>query len=445
MKTLIINPKWQLTEECCMGKITIPTLPSQAIMATQYLRDNGLDADFIDYWTEKELSKAELAKYDVIVVWAAITGIDDIAHILLAAKSYRKITVLVVNELFADLITDILKEYLFIDYGIDHNEREISLSILIKSLENKTSIPLCSGVATKDKHYGLMPIAKDATHLKSCANILKTLPLSKYTRAYITTGKGCPYNCSFCSWRHTGARKRDVGDIIAEIKAVAPHIHEGTLIDADLPSNPIWLAEFCDKLAQEHLNFKWLSTSRADQCKPELLRKMKAAGCYQLCIGVETLSEKGLVLSKKGITKEQVKAKIHNCRQAGINPYTTLMVGFPWDSNETLRETEEFVKNNKLNVGVSLVIPIKGTPLYEEFKEKGLLKKELQYSDYKNWDTWTSEARCETLFLNKKELKAWQTRFRRAELNTATILRALHRGIKIVHFEKAYRILFKGE
>jgi len=444
MKTLIIHPKGYLTEECCMGKIDIRTLPSQAIISAQYLKDNGFDVDFIDLWTTDENQiYPELKKHDIVVIWAALTGIDVVSEFFKKAKSEGKITILIMNELFGDLLKDILNTYPEIDYGIDHNERELSLKILIDCIENKKEIPSFSGIATNKKHYGKMPRAPDSKHLKSCSSILKTLPLKKYSHAYITTGKGCQFQCSFCCWRGTGTRKRRIEDVIDEIKTIAPFIKSATLIDEDLPSDRKWLDEFCDKLIAENLDFKWLSTSRADQCNLELLRKMKAAGCYQLCIGVETFSKKGLILSKKGITTEQIKAKIEACREVGITPYTTLMVGFPWDSDETLKETEDFLKKYKLTVGVSLVIPLQGTPLYDEFKRAGLLRTDLHYAEYKNWVNWGIEPYCETAYLSKTEIKKWQRRIQRTELNFKTIITTIKRGIKFVHFKKAFNILTK--
>lgn len=85
------------------------------------------------------------------------------------------------------------------------------------------------------------------------------------------------------------------------------------------------------------------------------------------------------------------------------------MVGFWWDSNQTLRLIEDFFKKHpNCYAFVQMVRPHKGTPLYSQFLEKGLMKEKT----YKDYITSTEQSITPTLYLSSDEVFKWYQRLK---------------------------------
>ncbi len=83
------------------------------------------------------------------------------------------------------------------------------------------------------------------------------------------------------------------------------------------------------------------------------------------------------------------------------------MYGFPWDSEITVKKMEDFIRKYPVS-SIMLVRPMKGTPLYGEYKNSGLIEKDLTLDDYvfcRKYPVYP------TLYLTREELYKWHRRF----------------------------------
>src|SRR5205807_2950939 len=113
-----------------------------------------------------------------------------------------------------------------------------------------------------------------------------------YNRFTVQTSRGCPWRCDFCASNvmlRQAYRKRLVADVIRDIQAICrvrrrPFIEfadDNTSVDKD------WRKELCRQLIPLHLNwFTETDISVADD--DELLALMRASGCRQVLIGLES-------------------------------------------------------------------------------------------------------------------------------------------------------------
>ena len=59
------------------------------------------------------------------------------------------------------------------------------------------------------------------------------------------------------------------------------------------------------------------------------------------------------------------------------------MIGFPWDTRETIQETVSFMKElDPDNSGLSIVVPYPGTELYEEYVKERFVPRDLKKLDF---------------------------------------------------------------
>ncbi len=154
------------------------------------------------------------------------------------------------------------------------------------------------------------------------------------------TGRGCPYNCTFCfnkaySDLYGGAglriRRRSVDNVIAEIEEVRKRypLQFITFMDDTFVLNIRWLREFTEKYrAQIGLPF-WCQ-ARADLLTEEKVTLIKGAGCVSISFGLETADDylRDLVLNRR-MSKEDILKASRILKEQGIAFMTNNMLGLP--------------------------------------------------------------------------------------------------------------------
>ena len=198
----------------------------------------------------------------------------------------------------------------------------------------------------------------------------------------IISGRGCPYNCRFCSKTlFKGYRSRSIGNIIEEIKTVIDRydINYIDFVDDLVITSRKRIFELCDAI--EPLNVRWCCQGRVNIVTDEILKRMKKAGCEGIGYGVESGSQKILNSMNKQIKVQQSKDAVVNTINLGMDAYIQIMFGYPGETLETLEETIQFFDGlpYKRPVFLSATTPVPGSPLYDECLEKGLIKDEVKY------------------------------------------------------------------
>jgi radical SAM superfamily enzyme YgiQ (UPF0313 family) len=80
---------------------------------------------------------------------------------------------------------------------------------------------------------------------------------------------------------------------------------------------------------------------------------------------------------RKGTTCEQAKQAVRLTRAAGIRAHTFFVIGFPWETEEDIRQTVDFARTLDPDFfDFNIAYPLPGTELYDRVKEQGLLNTE---------------------------------------------------------------------
>lgn len=204
----------------------------------------------------------------------------------------------------------------------------------------------------------------------------------------IFTGRGCPNQCTFCSWPETlmgrEHRVRSVENIVNEFEYIInelPEVKEIFLEDDTFTINKKRIKEVCSEIKQRGLDIIWSCNARAN-LNYESMKTMKEAGCRLLDVGYESGSDTILKNIKKGITTKDSRKFTKDARKAGLMILADVIIGMPGEIKETAEETIRFVKEVKPNmVQFSVATPIPGTEFYNWVKEnKFLLVDDLEES-----------------------------------------------------------------
>ncbi len=202
------------------------------------------------------------------------------------------------------------------------------------------------------------------------------------------TQRGCAFDCSFCAspkLHDHKVRFLPVPMVIAEIKtAVSEHrIEHVCFRDSNFTMNRARTIEICLELIRQGVKVSWNCETRVNLVDPSLLRIMKSAGCSKISFGVESGSPRILKTIDKKINLVQIKDAFKWCKETGIMTQAFFMVGFPTETDADLRATMALIKQIKPDfLFVSVVVPLPGTRIFTEFKERGLITDPDRYESF---------------------------------------------------------------
>lgn len=182
---------------------------------------------------------------------------------------------------------------------------------------------------------------------------------SHYT--YLKIAEGCNRFCAFCAIPLiTGRYKsRSIEEILEEVRMlVGKGVKEFNVIAQDLSSygldiyKRLALPELIDRMAEID-GVKWIRLHYAypSEFPYEILDVMARHSnvCNYLDIALQHINNDVLKNMRRHITKEETLALIRTIREKvpGIHIRTTLMVGFPGETEEAFNELKEFVREAK--------------------------------------------------------------------------------------------------
>lgn len=182
---------------------------------------------------------------------------------------------------------------------------------------------------------------------------------SHYT--YLKIAEGCNRFCAFCAIPLiTGRYKsRPIEEILEEVRIlVGKGVKEFNVIAQDLSSygldiyKRLALPELIDRMAEID-GVKWIRLHYAypSEFPYEILDVMARHSnvCNYLDIALQHINNDVLKNMRRHITKEETLALIRTIRGKvpGIHIRTTLMVGFPGETEDAFNELKEFVREAK--------------------------------------------------------------------------------------------------
>ena len=216
--------------------------------------------------------------------------------------------------------------------------------------------------------------------------------ITQYPVMTIITGRGCPYQCTFCQYPQTmhghSYRYRSEEDVVEEfawIEKNVPSVKEIFIEDDTLTVNRPRIRKMSELLIQRGIKLAWTANSRCD-VDEETLRWMKKAGCRLLCVGVESGNDEILKNIKKRLKADQVRQFAKAARRAGMMIHGCFMLGNPGETRETMEQTFQFAK--ELNFDTAQFFPLMvypGTEAYEWALKNDFLTTH-------NFSEWVTEA-----------------------------------------------------
>jgi len=377
--------------------------PDWLAYATAVLEANGYEAILADFIAENRGVEdvrrlVILEKPDVVVIDATTPSIFQDIKCAEICKEFCAYTVLVGPH-----ATALPEETLKVAKGcvdfIARGEYDFTILELVECLDKERKVSEVRGLSYLEKgqvrHNPSRPLIEDLDALPFPA--WHHLDIRKYYNSIydypyldLISGRGCPYNCTFCQWPQVmhgrRYRFRSPENVVDELERDFERfrVREVFFEDDTFTANRKRAKEICKEILRRKLDVKWSCNSRCDVLDMELLRLMKKAGCRMLLVGPESGFQEILNNVHKGLKIDTIRAFIKLAKKANLQLHACYVIGLPGETKETIELTIRFAKELDTDtIQVAGAMPHVGTEFFEWAEKNGYLRA-TSWSKYTN-------------------------------------------------------------
>ncbi len=188
-----------------------------------------------------------------------------------------------------------------------------------------------------------------------------------YGSVSLTTARGCPYTCAWCSRAVYGEshRRRPVDDVVLEIDFIKKRYAPERIwfVDDVFTIHRGWTLEFAAKMKAKGLRIPFECISRAERVDAEVALALVSLGCFRVWIGSESGSQRILDAMDRRVRVERVQEATGLLQKHGIEVGFFIMVGYDGEEEEDLAATVEHIRRSAPDVVLTTTsYPIRGTP-----------------------------------------------------------------------------------
>jgi p-methyltransferase len=237
------------------------------------------------------------------------------------------------------------------DYFIVDSQGELTLARLMTQIvkgEDGTGIPNViavtpSGVVREERKPEDNPINENRVDW-SLFDSAAIQPLSM-----MRTAISCPFSCAFCSYpvRAGEHRLADVEVIEAELRELDRRGVRYIYFIDDTFNVPLpRFKNICRMIIRNKFSFRWLSYIRCSNLDEDAVKLAAESGCVGALLGLESGDAEVLQLMNKFANPEKYRRSIGWMEKAGIATWALSFVGFPGDTEASVRRTLDFLQDS---------------------------------------------------------------------------------------------------
>lgn len=423
-KFLFVNPPYERLQGLNIQSISLGLLQIATVLhrngyhAKVYDADTSFSDSLLEYSTKNRANTHENfisnLYHEKHEVWAELRQIikdenPDIIGVSVLTPAYNSVlkVISIVKQMRPDCtilvggphITITGQEMMMRNNNIDFafsGEAEESILSFAKAYEDQGHFHNIKGLIFRNAHSIINngPSARiedlDSLPIPDRKLMVFSGRYSNARLAGMISSRGCPYSCQFCASVPMWGRKvlcRSAQNLLEEIDYLVKDysITSFYFWDDTFAMNKNLVREFCEGIVRKYgkHRFRWALLTHIKTLDENVLSMLRNAGCHQLKVGVESGSDRILESIEKGIRTEDVRKAFRLIRKKCFLIHTFFMAGFPYETQEDLRKTIDFIKEIKPDSSnLCTFTPYPGTKLYNYAVEHNLLKKDLDYKIY---------------------------------------------------------------
>jgi radical SAM PhpK family P-methyltransferase len=304
-------------------------------------------------------------------------------------------------------------EYLFndtiaADFYVDSAQGEETLVNVLDALKNDRPFHTIANLYFKNgDHYQKNPNKKEDNRLSQNMVDWNLFSHTLGEFANLRTAISCPFSCSFCGFpEHAGkyqmAGPREIEEELTQLYKLdkVKYVH---FIDDTFNVPVTRFKEILKMMIRKNFGFKWYSHFRCQFADRETVELMKESGCVGVFLGIESGSDTILKIMNKAAVVEKYLNGIQLLKEYDITTYGSFIIGFPGETDETIDETLQFIREGGLDffrAQLWYCEPI--TPIFKH-KEKYKITGESFEWSHLTMDSKEAMNRIEKIFLSIDE------------------------------------------
>ena len=167
--------------------------------------------------------------------------------------------------------------------------------------------------------------------------------------ALVLASRGCCNSCDFCAsstvWG-SHVRNRSSDNIVRELVTLKEEYETNAvvLIDQSFGQKKAWTLDVCKAIQDADLGMNWYHQSNLTIPR-DVIKAMADAGCTKIGFGLEGLSPRAAQRVKPVHPHdfEYINDLFDYCTSLGLFVKAYLMIGFPWEDEDIIREYFEWL------------------------------------------------------------------------------------------------------
>jgi len=192
----------------------------------------------------------------------------------------------------------------------------------------------------------------------------------------IITGRGCPFNCRFCTRNTLGFnifRKRSVENVVSEIEEINETYDSLMIVDDTFLADEERAREILDRLIKIGTDIEiYVQGARVDTANRNLYSKLKNAGVKHLYYGLESANQDVLNFYNKKATTSQIRKAIKLSNEMDFFTVGTFILGAPIETKDHIKKTIDFACSLPLDAALFTILTYKyGSEIWCEAVKKG--------------------------------------------------------------------------
>jgi radical SAM superfamily enzyme YgiQ (UPF0313 family) len=375
----------------CLNETGEQTYSYQNLSSAAVLRHSGYDVRYFHCPTERldlARTKAGIDDFqpDALVIMVEHINLS-VAEAVTRHARAAGCTTIWVGPFVTALHQDEIKKP-SVDYILRH-EWDYSVGELLAALDKRADLHEIKGLTWIDS-AGNVVVNQPADRIDD----LDALPIPAYDlvdlrlfyesvfiqfpAATMITSRGCPFNCVYCSYPQTiyshAYKAMSPDRVVREMRhLVEKHgVKEIRIDDDTFNINTRRAVDICKGIVDAGLHRRMCFSvqARAALMTDELASWLKKANCRMVLYGVEAGNDAILKKIRKSTTKDEIRRGVRIAKKHGIDVLNCVMLGFYWDTPETVEETMNFAfELNAEFTQMSAPTPLPGTEYYELLKQ----------------------------------------------------------------------------
>ncbi|MFF7338398.1 PhpK family radical SAM P-methyltransferase [Streptomyces sp. NPDC008163] len=217
------------------------------------------------------------------------------------------------------------------------------------------------------------------------------------------TARSCAYSCAFCQYPQLGGplSLNSIEHVEHQLRTFKEAGVENVVFIDDTFNVPFpRFKKLCRMMIENEFDFNWFSFFRCANSDDEAFDLMAESGCKGVFLGIESGDDRILKNMNKSASSEKYRRGIGKLNERGILSFASLIVGFPGETQESIKNTMDFIaETSPTFYRAEMYYHYSAVPIHQQADQYGL-----KGTGY-HWrhDTMDAEQACaavETMYRN---------------------------------------------